>query len=67
MNSIYNQKHLSLEDIRKIEEGIEKILHKSEIAKSVKKILLLSQKKSIRIEKLGLTIYMILLQINVSI
>lgn len=42
MNSIYNQKHLSLEDIRKIEEGIEKRLHKSEIAKSVKKILLLS-------------------------
>lgn len=37
MNSIYNQKHLSLEDRRKIEEGIEKRLHKSEIAKSINK------------------------------
>ena len=37
MNNTYNQKHLSLEDRRKIEEGIEKRLHKSEIAKSINK------------------------------
>ena len=37
MNNTYNQKHLSLEDRRKIEEGIEKRLHKSEIARSINK------------------------------
>ena len=37
MKNTYNQKHLSLEDRRKIEEGIKKRLHKSEIAKFINK------------------------------
>lgn len=38
MNNLYNNKHLSLEDKTKIEEGIIKGLRKFQIANSISKI-----------------------------